>query len=128
MDADTPGPLNIGNPMEHTMLELAHLVLQLTASRSAMSFHPLPVDDPVRRRPDIGAACAALDWQPAVTLQDGLVRTIAYFRELAADGAEALVASRLPVVPLAPFSAEATFTAVNPKGQRRIDANTVSLP
>jgi UDP-glucuronate decarboxylase len=128
MDADTPGPLNIGNPMEHTMLELAHLVLQLTASRSAMSFHPLPVDDPARRRPDIGAACAALDWQPAVTLQDGLVPTIAYFRELAADGAEALVASRLPVVPLAPFSAEATFTAVNPKGQRRIDANTVSLP
>jgi UDP-glucuronate decarboxylase len=113
MDADTPGPLNIGNPLEHTMLELAQRVLQLTGSHSTLSFHPLPVDDPVRRRPDISAARAALNWQPAVTLQEGLQDTIDYFLDLAvSDGAGALMPSRLPAGPvtaLTPPSAPAQW-------------------
>jgi nucleoside-diphosphate-sugar epimerase len=107
MDADRPGPLNIGDTMEPTMLELAQLVPQVTASRSAMSFLPFPVDDPVRRRPDIGAARAALDWQPAVTLRDGLNRAIWYFRDLGAnEGVEAPAARRLPVPAVAPGTAK----------------------
>ncbi|MBZ8140118.1 NAD-dependent dehydratase [Rubrivivax gelatinosus] len=84
MDGETVGPINLGNPDEHTMLELAQRVLRLTASRSALEFHPLPADDPVRRKPDIAAAQAALGWAPRVALDDGLARTIGYFAALAA--------------------------------------------
>ena len=78
-----PGPLNLGNPVEFTMLELAELVIELTGSASELVFKPLPNDDPVRRRPDITLAQQMLDgWSPAVQLREGLGRTIAYFDEL----------------------------------------------
>jgi len=78
------GPVNIGNPGEFTMLELAEMVLRLTGSRSKISFQPLPSDDPKQRRPDISLAKHALDWEPKVSLEEGLVKTIAYFRHLLA--------------------------------------------
>ncbi|MFM9039037.1 MAG: UDP-glucuronic acid decarboxylase family protein [Betaproteobacteria bacterium] len=76
------GPVNIGNPGEFTMLELAEMVLRLTGSRSKISFKPLPSDDPKQRRPDISLAKQALDWEPKVSLEEGLVKTIVYFRHL----------------------------------------------
>ena len=78
------GPVNIGNPGEFTMLELAEMVLRLTGSRSKISFKPLPSDDPKQRRPDISLAKQVLDWEPKVSLEEGLVKTIAYFRHLLA--------------------------------------------
>jgi UDP-glucuronate decarboxylase len=80
--AGLTGPINVGNPVENTMLELAEEVLRLTASRSHLVFRPLPQDDPRQRRPDISAAQRELGWQPTVPLRDGLERTIAYFRTL----------------------------------------------
>jgi UDP-glucuronate decarboxylase len=76
------GPINIGNPNEFTMLELAELVLKLTSSKSKLTFKPLPEDDPKQRQPDISLAKAKLDWEPKVKLEDGLKETIAYFRKL----------------------------------------------
>ena len=78
--ADFVGPVNIGNPGEFTMLELAELTLKLTGSRSRLVFEPLPADDPKQRQPDISLAKQELDWQPRVSLEDGLKETIAYFR------------------------------------------------
>jgi UDP-glucuronate decarboxylase len=80
--ADFTGPINIGNPGEFTMLELAELVLRLTGSRSRIAFKPLPSDDPRQRRPDISLAQSAIAWQPQILLEDGLARTIDYFRKL----------------------------------------------
>lgn len=74
------GPVNVGNPSEFTMLELAELVLNLTKSRSRLVFRPLPSDDPRQRQPDIALAREKLNWEPKVSLHDGLQRTIAYFR------------------------------------------------
>jgi UDP-glucuronate decarboxylase len=76
------GPVNIGNPGEFTMLELAQSVLRLTESRSKLTFRPLPADDPRQRQPDISVANEILGWQPKVGLEDGLKETIAYFRRL----------------------------------------------
>jgi len=73
------GPVNIGNPREFTMLQLAQLVLKLTNSRSKLVFRPLPADDPKQRCPDISLARAKLDWQPHVELEEGLRRTVEYF-------------------------------------------------
>ncbi len=73
------GPVNIGNPGEFTMLELAELVLELTNSKSKLVFLPLPQDDPMQRRPVIDLAKKELDWEPKVALREGLTRTIAYF-------------------------------------------------
>ena len=81
MDAPDSQPVNIGNPHEHTVLELAERVLRLTDSRSTLTHRKLPADDPVRRRPDIGAAHRLLGWRPEVTLDEGLNRTIAHFRK-----------------------------------------------
>ncbi len=85
---DTPagftGPVNVGNPGEFTMLELAELVIQLTRSKSRLVFLPLPFDDPRRRQPDITLAKDKLGWEPNVCLKDGLQETIAYFRKLLA--------------------------------------------
>lgn len=75
------GPVNLGNPCEFTMLELAEKVLQLTGSRSKLVFKPLPSDDPRQRQPDISLARAQLDWEPKVALEDGLKETVAYFRK-----------------------------------------------
>jgi UDP-glucuronate decarboxylase len=80
--ADFTGPVNVGNPVEFTMLELAENVLRLVGGKSKLTFHPLPSDDPKQRQPDIGLAKAQLDWEPKVTLEDGLKETIAYFRKL----------------------------------------------
>ena len=79
------GPVNLGNPGEFTMMELAQLVLELTDSRSEIAYRPLPVDDPRQRRPEISLAKAALDWEPRVGLRDGLTETIRYFRHLLAE-------------------------------------------
>ena len=78
------GPMNIGNPVEMTILELAEAVIELTGSKSKLVFEPLPHDDPVQRRPDISFARKALDWEPTVALRDGLVHTIDYFTKLRA--------------------------------------------
>ncbi|MES2990212.1 MAG: UDP-glucuronic acid decarboxylase family protein [Pseudomonadota bacterium] len=83
---DTPGdftgPVNIGNPGEFTMLELAEMVIGLTDSRSKIIFRPLPPDDPRQRKPDITLAKERLDWEPMVSLVDGLKQTIDYFRKV----------------------------------------------
>ncbi|MET9814722.1 UDP-glucuronic acid decarboxylase family protein [Streptomyces sp. NPDC006129] len=79
VDADLPGPVNLGNPCERTVRELAELVLMITGSDSGLCFLPLPVDDPVRRRPVITRAFETLGWQPQVPLEEGLRRTVAWF-------------------------------------------------
>ena len=84
MDATAPdftGPVNIGNPNEFTILELAQLVIKLTGSNSQIEYCELPKDDPVRRKPDISLAKSVLNWSPSVMLEEGLVKTIGYFRE-----------------------------------------------
>jgi UDP-glucuronate decarboxylase len=81
MDSPAAGPLNIGNPVEHTILELAEKVLRLTGSRSALRREPLPPDDPTRRRPDIACARRELGWEPRISLDDGLAETIRHFRD-----------------------------------------------
>ena len=79
-EAGFTGPVNIGNPGEFTMLELAEMVLSLTGSKSKLVFQPLPSDDPRQRQPDITVAKEKLGWEPQVPLRDGLERTIAYFK------------------------------------------------
>jgi len=79
---DIIGPINLGNPRESSVLELAEMVLNLTGSSSKLVFEPRPVDDPARRKPDITRAKAILDWQPVVSLEDGLRETIAYFKRM----------------------------------------------
>jgi UDP-glucuronate decarboxylase len=79
---DFTGPVNIGNPVEFTMIELAELVLNLTGSKSKLVFKELPQDDPKQRKPDISMAKTSLDWQPKVSLADGLRETISYFKLL----------------------------------------------
>ena len=81
------GPINLGNPREFTMLELATLVLELTGSASELVYRPLPQDDPRQRRPDISRAKAELDWAPGVELREGLIKTIAYFDGLLSKNA-----------------------------------------
>ena len=84
MNTDTGfvGPVNIGNPGEFTMLELAQTILKLSGSKSKLVYEPLPSDDPKQRQPDIELAKAKLGWQPKVNLEDGLKETIAYFKKL----------------------------------------------
>jgi UDP-glucuronate decarboxylase len=76
------GPVNLGNPGEYTMLQLAERIVALSGSRSSIVFRPLPSDDPTRRRPDIALARTVLEWEPMVALDEGLARTIDYFRQL----------------------------------------------
>ena len=76
------GPVNLGNPSEFSMEELAKRVIELTGSKSKLTFRPLPLDDPKQRRPDISFASARLNWQPKVPLEEGLRHTIAYFDAL----------------------------------------------
>jgi UDP-glucuronate decarboxylase len=83
--ADFIGPVNLGNPGEYTIRQLAEEVLRLTDSRSRLTFKPLPSDDPTRRCPDISLAQANLNWKPMVPLEDGLKETIAYFRVLLSE-------------------------------------------
>jgi UDP-glucuronate decarboxylase len=79
---DFTGPVNIGNPSEFTVRELAEKIVALTRSKSKLEFMPLPSDDPMQRQPDISLAKQVLSWQPSVRLDDGLVKTINYFRAL----------------------------------------------
>jgi UDP-glucuronate decarboxylase len=79
---DCTGPINLGNPGEFTMIELAEMVLRLTGSKSKLVNMPLPEDDPRQRRPDITKAKNTLGWEPTIPLEEGLTRTIAYFRAL----------------------------------------------
>lgn len=76
------GPVNMGNPSEFTMLELAEKIMRLTASKSRLTFKPLPTDDPKQRQPNIVLAKEKLGWEPTVCLEDGLIETISYFRKL----------------------------------------------
>ncbi|WP_108459855.1 UDP-glucuronic acid decarboxylase family protein [Devosia naphthalenivorans] len=76
---DVTGPINLGNPTEVTVLDLAEIILRLTGSRSAIVRRPLPENDPTQRRPDITRARALLDWEPSIQLEEGLAKTIAYF-------------------------------------------------
>ena len=80
IEADTTGPLNIGNPGEFTMLELADLVLDITGSSSELVFEELPVDDPRQRKPHLTRTRAELGWEPKIALREGLVQTAEYFR------------------------------------------------
>lgn len=82
MNADVVGPVNLGNPDEFTIRELAELVIELTGSKSKLVERPLPVDDPTRRQPDITLAKRYLDWQPRVKLREGLTKTIAWFKTI----------------------------------------------
>jgi UDP-glucuronate decarboxylase len=77
---DVTGPINLGNPVESTIRELAEKILAMTGSKSKLVHKPLPQDDPARRRPDITLAKQTLNWQPKVPLEEGLQQTIAYFR------------------------------------------------
>ena len=81
---EVTGPVNLGNPTEFTILELAEKTIALTGSKSKLVFEPLPEDDPLQRKPDITLAKATLDWEPRIPLQSGLEMTIDYFRKLIA--------------------------------------------
>ncbi len=78
---DFTGPVNLGNPKEFSILELAHAVIKLTKSKSRLVFQPLPTDDPKQRKPDISLAREKLNWEPSVSLEEGLKETIQYFRK-----------------------------------------------
>ena len=79
---DVAGPVNIGNPREFTIKELAELVIELTGSKSKIVYKPLPQDDPLQRQPDISLANRLLDdWTPKVKLEEGLLKTIEYFKK-----------------------------------------------
>jgi UDP-glucuronate decarboxylase len=82
---DFCGPVNLGNPDEFTIRELAELTLELTGSKSKLAFEPLPADDPVRRQPDITLARERLGWEPKVKLREGLKKTIDWFRTIKLD-------------------------------------------
>jgi UDP-glucuronate decarboxylase len=86
-DDSVTGPVNIGNPEEFTMLQLAHEILDITGSKSKIVYLPLPADDPVKRKPDISLAREKLDgWEPVVPLREGLRKTIEYFDRLLSEG------------------------------------------
>lgn len=80
------GPVNLGNPNEMTMIQLAEAVLRLSGSKSKLVFKELPEDDPTRRKPDISLAKAKLNWSPVVTLEEGIGATIEYFRRVIESG------------------------------------------
>jgi UDP-glucuronate decarboxylase len=82
--ADLTGPVNLGNPVEFTMIDLARKIIAQCGSSSELSFKPLPEDDPRQRQPDIGLAKRTLGWMPTVALDAGLQKTIEYFRSAAA--------------------------------------------
>ena len=90
-EPDVPGPINLGNPGEFTIRQLAELAIELTGSASTLSFQPLPADDPRQRQPDITRAHDILGWRPTIELREGLRHTIAYFDRLLSEGGNAAV-------------------------------------
>ena len=80
LDSDVTGPINIGNPVEYTVLDLAHTVISVTGSKSEIVYRPLPVDDPMQRQPDITLASTLLGWKPEIDLATGIASTAEYFR------------------------------------------------
>jgi UDP-glucuronate decarboxylase len=80
--SDVTGPINIGNPNEFTIRELAELIIEMTGTRSKIRLEPLPSDDPRQRRPDISMARSILKWEPKTQLREGLTKTIAYFENV----------------------------------------------
>jgi UDP-glucuronate decarboxylase len=80
-DDSVTGPINIGNPNEFTILELAELIITMTGSKSKIVFKPLPSDDPKQRQPNISLAKEKLGWEPHIKLQEGLIKTIKYFEK-----------------------------------------------
>lgn len=76
------GPVNMGNPTEFTIKDFAQLVIDITQSKSKLTFHPLPQDDPLQRKPDISLAYEKLGWKPKISIEDGLIPTIQYFKDL----------------------------------------------
>ena len=95
-DATLTGPINLGNPTEFTMIELANLIIELTGSTSELTFLPLPEDDPKQRRPDIALAKERLNWEPVIPLREGLLRTITYLERLLSGGSNERI---LPLPP-----------------------------
>ena len=88
-DREVTGPINLGNPGEFTMKELANLILELTGSKSKLVYEALPSDDPIRRCPDIGRAQTQLGWTPTISLREGLLKTISYFDDLLREAEKA---------------------------------------
>ena len=86
MESNISVPVNIGNPGEFTIRQLAEQVIELTGSSSKITYEALPKDDPTQRRPDISLARAELNWKPTVQLQEGLIKTIDYFRSVINNG------------------------------------------
>jgi len=91
---EVTGPINIGNPGEFTIRELAEVVIELTASKSRLNFEPLPSDDPRQRQPDISKAKAVLGWEPKTQLREGLTSTIAYFETMMSEGTTPALTAR----------------------------------
>ena len=81
MESEEEGPINIGNPSERTMLNFADIILKITKSKSKTVFEPFPPDDPLQRKPDITLAKKKLGWEPKVEIEEGLKKTIEWFRE-----------------------------------------------
>ena len=81
-EIDNPVPINLGNPEEYSILELAQIVIELTKSDSKIEYKPLPSDDPTCRRPSIDSAIEKIDWRPMIRLSEGLKETIAYFKKV----------------------------------------------
>jgi len=95
---DVTGPINIGNPNEFTILELAKLVIAMTLTKAKIKFEPLPSDDPRQRQPDISKAKAVLGWEPTTQLREGLAKTIDYFdKMLSKEGTSALARRRIKI-------------------------------
>ena len=82
MNSKLVGPVNLGNPSERTILDFAKLIIKLTNSKSQIIYKPLPSDDPTQRQPDISLAKNELDWEPKIDIEEGLMKTINYFKEL----------------------------------------------
>ncbi len=82
---DFTGPVNIGNPTEFTIIDLARQIIEMTGSKSKIIFHPLPEDDPMQRQPDISLAKKVLQWEPSIPLEKGLKKTISYFEKLLSE-------------------------------------------
>jgi UDP-glucuronate decarboxylase len=97
--AEVTGPINLGNPDEYSMLQLASVIIDLTGSKSKIVHRPIPQDDPRQRRPDISKAQEFLGWSPTCKLRDGMQRTIEYFEDLLKDAGlkAAIVADAAPV-------------------------------